>query len=279
MTMADATIMIDPAVVVPCQYDDLLDFWDNFISWTEDRRVSLGVHSYGYIVDWCTDTIWAQKMDLLPKHLMRDIERCINQLLARTPIDHDTSLSCYDTDPQHISVLPGLSDSFISDVVGCSSNQSINGIASHLRYWSVPQKAVDICQGNFRTEIIYSTDENLNFDIVSKVKKFYFGSKIYIVGGKRSDIVLKDLFDRLGIGSENIEWFESEFSKPPRELDRKLKSFDGNTDHLVFIYGRIDHASFAHVQVAVQRSGYLLIQPQYESQIVGKMYDRAVEAF
>ena len=136
-------LILDPSVVIPDNHVDLLDFWDEFVEWTADDRVALGQYSHEFIVAWCTSTIWAGDSSLVPNHLARDISSRITMMLTRQPVEHLALLCGRETVPTHLSNIQGLSDSFVSDLVGAVGDNVVGGIASSSRYWSELSSSVD----------------------------------------------------------------------------------------------------------------------------------------
>lgn len=270
-------LLFDPLLVIPTIEDDLLDFWLDFLDWTEDERLSVGQYSHSYIIEWCTSTIWSNDFTLVPSHLVRDINRTITQLLSRTPIEHNANLYSHETVPAYVSDQPMLVNSFMSDIAGGFASHKVSGVASNPRFWEFPNETLDIVDGETGIELVYNRDQILLSDSRAQVISFYEDQKIIIIGGKKHPVIIRQIALECGIPESRIDWIESEPNKPPRDLAIKLKNFNGISCQLIFIYGRIDHASFHHVQTASQRCGYTLIQPQYESQIVSKLSERAIE--
>lgn len=270
-------LLVDPAILIPeVGTTEIKDFWLRFFEWCKDDRILLGARTHEIMVQWCSDTVWGDEKFQIPKFLEREIAREVNNVLGRRPFPHEILADEEMVSlPAYISKVEGGGRSLFADVRG-TELENIGAIATRIESWASSSHSIelDVVDGN--VEVHFSPNLIMKSEKVEIIREFYRDRKIAIVGGKRCQNVLKCLKEDLSIEEGNVIGIESELNKPPRDLSKKISMMDLSSNHLVFVWGRVGHESFEPVQKLCSRAGYELIYPQFVSQIVSELKDRAL---
>lgn len=269
-------VAFDPALLMSTDSEDPTAFWTRFSEWTADRRLFLAAHSHHSLVEWCSRVLWDSESNAIPRYLRREVTSQVNRFLSRTPVEHSEPLSVHTSHPIHVAVNGDLSPCITSDLIGIARLDSLAGLGTSSEFWSESESELTIDSLPVRIPLILKPNQQTETDLGLVVKAFYAGSRLIIVGGKKDARVISEIESACGISSSDVQWIESELNKSPRSLEAKLKGFSGLDYHLVFVYGRVGHDSFEHVQKAAAKAKYQLIQPELESRIVAELSSRAL---
>lgn len=270
-------IVCDPALIVSTGASDLSAFWSRFSEWTADRRLILASHTYRAVIEWCSQEIWDSASTAIPEHLRREVTSQINRFMSRPPVDHPEPLADHPSHPLHIACGGTMGAPMMSDLIGLTTTRPVAGLGTSTEFWSHAEKTLDVDNLEKEILLIFKPNEPTAADIDAQIKTFYSGTTILIVGGKKDPKIISEVESVCGVPQKDVQWIESELNKSPRELPARLKAFSGVDSHIVFIYGRVGHDSFEHIQKAASKAKYQLIQPEHESRIVAEMTSRAIE--
>jgi hypothetical protein len=270
------TILLDPAVAIPSSSAvDLADFWTEFVEWQQDKRSRFGIHTYELFQEFCSTRLYADS-SLVPAPLRASVHRSVAVLMGRAPVgevwvDTGSTLSrVHRGEPQLTAALRRdlhASASTLGLVVG-SRAHLWDGILDEVGCLPPPPAGVRV-----HLEPGLPTPA----ETAVKIKSFFDGVKLLIVGGQIEPRTRAALSQEFGIPESQIEWVPSEYNKKPNNLPAMVNGA-AITGALVFcITGKVGHSTSGLIEKECSRRGVKYVPTESSAsvrQALLEMFDR-----
>lgn len=273
-------LLLDPHIIVIAdeQYENRPmeskhSYWDRIIRWSTDNRVRLGPESHALISGHFSEFGYpANEIDPALPHIARECSTAVNRLLSRVMEPNIDSREIFFT-PKYL----GSANSELALKFDLTSFHAgvIAGIASVESHWDV--LANENCTLRLtppppsELELCFCPGAFLQSEQSEKLRNILSKKILTIVGGKRNNNVINEIFTKYRIPKKNIHWIESEKAKPPRNIDGKWSQSDPEKHIILCVTGRIGHAGFYALKSEADKNDIPFIYEESQSRIVDRV--------
>jgi hypothetical protein len=258
--------ILDPTIALPIPAASI-EFWERFMAWSRDSRVTLGAATYDELADRYSTRICTDG-NYIPAGLSKGVHRAVNSLLARPPAAGDKAEIDVLLKPPFL----GLEEHarFLSADIGRLPDPVLV-VGSVSENWdSGITQTQNVASAVPRVLLHFSPSMPTPEELATLRSKALSATRVLVVGSQPDVRLIAVLEDRLGLGG-NLAWVPCERHKPPRNLDAQIRGLAGSPAVVICITGRVGHATSGKVKTATNTHSVFLIEVETAPEVVSSL--------
>lgn len=276
-------LLLDPVLLLDLDLEDMnlnreLERWDQVVDWSNDERVRLGAASCDLILDRLQDVGYPDnRLELQNLPGLRAYSDALNKLLARV-LTHQRPTVDLSLSPRHNGDR-NAGRALCMDIAGTNVG-AVYGVATRKEHWEegVWESLKISPPPPGRLELCFEPNQELQVEGKARMKEFFYGRRLHIVGGKVSQRLISEIGETFGVARKSINWLPCEKSKPPNDLASRWSGLRPERDVAICITGRVGHATSGNAEAAASKAGVPYIPVEFDSGIVLALRNHALMA-